>query len=78
MSYKIRVLTAAKGQGFAWNPSVAEVKVGDLVEWRWELGSFITGLDIRVEEVDTATDEVYNNKGFRSGPVGSPKGKPLI
>ena len=51
--------------GYAWNPSVSYVKVGDEVNFRWATPIEVNGLPIEVFSTADATEKTYSNDGFR-------------
>nr|XP_026692211.1 fibrocystin-L-like isoform X4 [Ciona intestinalis] len=63
------------GSGFAWNPQVLRINVGDKVVWRWNIqGTPNNGWGIRVFSTAGPDGEEYDNVGFNSGPTKTQNG----
>lgn len=61
------------GLGYAWKPSVAEIKAGDYIKFVWTSPMFLTTNNFAVMEVFSPEAE-YNGTGFISEDA-SPSGK---
>jgi hypothetical protein len=51
--------------GYQWNVTYLSIGVGDVVNWSWNLPTTLTGLSIRVEQVDSPISTTRS--GFSSG-----------
>ena len=53
------------GAGFMWTPSLLNVEVNDIVEWKWNSPAHFRGAVYRVLETDNEYTN-YNGSGFAS------------
>lgn len=61
------------GLGYAWQPALAEIRVGDMIRFQWTSPPFVTSNQFSVMEV-ASLDAEYDGTGFHSGDP-SPTGK---
>ena len=56
------------GPGFMWQPQDLTIRPGDVVQWQWNLPVAQDGTGISVHAVADSYSNVWDGKGFKSGP----------
>lgn len=68
----ISILYVDYGLGYAWDPQVLTIQVGDIVRWTWVSPPFITtGARYAVWQTDGLGGTAYYPQGFSSPVPGS-------
>ena len=56
------------GPGYMWEPQDLTIRPGDVVQWQWNLPVSQDGTGISVHAVTDSYTNVWDGKGFKSGP----------